>query len=169
MALVVRTVGLDDRTLVVQVAARMRWTLDEVLGADRTVANYDDAWLMDRVDAHLDPARLDGAVIVALDDGGSVVGQTIVRPDVHDGCPTGLFSTTWVAPAHRRAGLAHQLLDRGEAWLAARGLMHVVTDTSSTNTPLLRLFSSRGYTIVVRSADGAMVRLLGNLSGARGS
>lgn len=149
------TTGSADE--IALVAERMRATLVEVLGEAQGGSMYSLDWLRDRVAFHLDPARSDGALFLA-ERGGAVVGHTMVRVE-HDPEPYGLFSTTWVCPEHRRAGVANALLDAGEAWFAIRGLPRFATDTSDANTPLLRLFSRRGYEIVHRAPEARMVRL----------
>ena len=94
------------------VAARMRQTLIEVLGQERGSAMYSLPWLVDRVEFHLDPARSTGAVLLALDGrDAAVIGHTIVRVEVQEECPRlGLFSTIYVVPEKRRAGVARALV-----------------------------------------------------------
>ncbi len=154
----VRPLDRDESAEIVAVADGMRATLVEVLGLARGVALYDHDWLVARVRWHLDPERCDGEVFVVTTAEGAVVGHTIVRVE-RDGedTPFGLFSTTWVQPDHRRLGLASALLQAGEAWMAARGLAEVVTNTAATNAPLIRMFEGRGYGVAL--AVGEMVQL----------
>ncbi len=140
------------------VAARMRDTLIEVLGEERGGAMYSMEWLDDRVRHHLDPARCEGAVFLA-EIGDEIVGHTIVRVETdEDGSTFGLFSTTYVLPAHRRASVASQLLDAGERWMVERDLAHAATYTSDTNTKLIRLYETRGYAIVLRTSEMVVLR-----------
>jgi len=127
------------------VAERMRQTLLEVEGeVGGTLYTMD--WLRDRVAFHLDPARSTGAVFVAVGGEGELVGHTIVRVEHHaDGRRFGLFSTTWVEPAARRAGLADRLLARGETWMQGHALPEAATWTSATNHKLIGLYANRGY------------------------
>ena len=115
-------------------------------------------WLLDRVRFHLDPSRSTGAVFVAEDAEGAICGHTIVRvePD-HDRPKGGLFSTIYVEPAHRAAGVATRLIGRGEAWMKGHGLTHAATCTSDANVKLIALFEKHGYAIV--HAESEMVRL----------
>ena len=113
-------------------AERMRLTLLEVVGEEL----YTMEWLRARVDFHLEH----GAVFVA-EEQDEILGHTIVR--VEEGA--GLFSTTYVAPPHRRRKVAQLLVARGEEWLRARGMDEAVTYTAETNLPLQRLFQGLGY------------------------
>jgi putative hydrolase of the HAD superfamily len=151
-----RAVTLADRVDIHRIARRMRRTLQEVVDPVRGAELYDLPWLEDRVRQHLDPDRLDGGVWLAMLDGASV-GHTIVRAEADDDGVHGLFSTTWVAPDTRRAGVASQLLTHGERWMRDRGLPRAATHTAADNAPLIRLYERHGYTIVLRSGD--MVRL----------
>lgn len=140
------------------VAGRMRETLVEVLGDARGTALYTMDWLRDRVRWHLDPEKTTARIFLAELAGGHVAGHTIVRVDRDDdGRPIGLFSTTFVEPASRRLAIATSLVRCGEAWLTERGMTVLVTDTSRTNTKLIRLFEKHGYRIVLAVED--MVRL----------
>lgn len=152
----VRPLDAESEAELDLVAERMRATLEEVLGEERGRAMYTLDWLRDRVRFHLDPARSTGAVFVAED--GAIVGHTIVRVEQdEDGSRFGLFSTTYVAPTHRRAGVAKGLLARGEAWMREHGMRRAATDTSATNEKLISLYEQHGYAIVLRA--GEMVRL----------
>ncbi len=140
------------------VATRMRQTLVEVLGEARGNAMYTIDWLRDRVRFHLDPSRSTGEVFLAEDVEGVVMGHTIVRIETEDDWRSiGLFSTTYVHPSHRRAGVASMLLERGEAWFRGRGPHCAVTYTDEANAGLIRLFERHGYRIV--EARQQMVKL----------
>jgi GNAT superfamily N-acetyltransferase len=54
-----------------------------------------------------------------------------------------------VHPTARRRGVALALLQAGEAWVRAQGLGHCATWTSSTNTPLVQLYTRQGYAQVM--------------------
>lgn len=149
------------------VAARMRQTLIEVLGHARGSAVYALPWLVDRVEFHLDPARSTGAVLLAVDDhdaavighDAAVIGHTIVRVEAQEDCPRlGLFSTIYVVPEKRRAGVAHTLVEAGEVWLLAQGVQALATNTGKDNAKLIRLFQGRGYQITVRTDEMVQLR-----------
>lgn len=154
----IRRIERHDDDVVALVAERMRETLVEVLGAERGTAMYDREWLRDRVRAHLDPARLDGAGFVA-GDCGTPDGHLLARPEVEDGRPIGMIATVYVAPSARRRGVASALFDAGEAWLRARGLAESAYDTALDNAPMLALLAARGYVETRRDVTKGMLRL----------
>lgn len=157
MSLIVRPVAAESADEIDLVATRMRLTLIEVLGEERGGGMYTMDWLRDRVRFHLDPVRSTGAVFVAELD-GVVLGHTIVRVDADDdGGRIGLFSTTYVDPVSRRAGVAAALLGEGERWMRAHDLDTSFTYTSTTNDRLIALFGKHGYALV--DTRGEMVRL----------
>lgn len=143
----IRPIDPDSTGEVALVATRMRDTLIEVLGQERGGSMYSHEWLEARVRWHLDAAQCTGAVFLAELD-GRVVGHSIVRvePDA-DQTDIGLFSTTYVEPAARRRGVAGRLLERGEAWMRARGMTIAVTYTDRANANLQALYIGRGYTL----------------------
>lgn len=127
------------------VAERMRDTLIEVLGAERGASMFSRQWLLDRVEQHLD-GRLDGAVFVVCAEGDAIVGHSIVRRerDERHGLH-GYISTSYVAPTHRRRGLARALVRADEQWFRERSLERFVTHTHPDNGGLRALFRSLGY------------------------
>lgn len=137
----------------------MRATLVEVLGPERGVALHSLEWLRDRVRAHLDPGRLDGAVLLAADASGGIHGHLLAR--LEPGAPPrlGLVATVFVAPAARRRGIAGALFDAGEDWLRARGAEILAYDTAEDHAVMLRLLAARGYAVSLRAPEQSMVRL----------
>ena len=142
------------------VATRMRQTLIEVLGQERGPTMYSLPWLVDRVEFHLDPARSTGAVLLALDGrNAAVIGHTIVRVEAQADCPRlGLFSTIYVVPEKRRAGVARALVAAGETWLLAHDVHALATNTGKDNVKLIRLFEGHGYQIAVRTEEMVQLR-----------
>ncbi|MHC4837528.1 MAG: GNAT family N-acetyltransferase [Planctomycetota bacterium] len=138
------------------VASRMRATLMEVVGAEEGRAMYSMEWLHARLRWHLE-GEVEATVLVAEDAGGEVVGHTIVRVEADGDGPFGLYSTTYVAPEARRAGVARALVEAGEGWLRGRGMRRFATDTAQGNEKLIRLFQERGYRTVHETED--MLRL----------
>lgn len=128
------------------IARRMHLTLVEVLDEERANALYSNDELIDRVRWHLDdvPGRR-AAVYVSVEPDGEITGHTIVRAEEEDGDFIGLFSTTYVDPKHRHAGIASALLRRGEAWMREQGLATACTYTDRDNTKLLGLYEKLGY------------------------
>ena len=142
------------------VAQGMHLTLVEVEG-EKGRANYPLAWTRTRLRELLDPALHVSQVFLAVarDDPARIVAHTILRLNaMPDGRRYGLVSTTYVDPAHRRAGLADRLLDRGEAWIRGHGLAEAATWTSAINVRLIRLYEKHGYAITETAPnDGTMM------------
>lgn len=127
------------------VAQGMRQTLVEVEGEARGTAMYTMDWLRERVRWHLDPAQTRARVVLAVDPQGEVLAHTIFRAEGPADARFGLISTTFVWPAHRRAGLAARLLECAEDWFRSEQLPRCCTWTSSTNKPLIALYDRHGY------------------------
>ena len=128
-----------------RVAQGMRQTLVEVEGEARGTAMYTLDWLRERVRWHLDPAQAQARVVLAVDAQQEILAHTIFRIEGPAEARFGLISTTFVWPAHRRAGLAARLLRCAEDWFLAQRLPRSCTWTSSTNTPLIALYGRHGY------------------------
>ena len=146
------------------VARRMRQTLVEVEGEEVGTALYTMEWLRGRVRWHLDPGNCTARVFLAEDNGGRVIGHTIVRIEAGDtGGQHGLFSTIFVEPRSRKLAVGSRLLRHGEAWMAAQGMPEAATWTSATNAKLINLYGKHGYAIVARHVHDVtrtqMVRL----------
>jgi GNAT superfamily N-acetyltransferase len=133
------------------VARGMRRTLIEVEGEATGTALYTMEWLRQRVRWHLDPAKCRAQVLVAQGlaaqgERGELAGYTLVREEIDEhGRRFGLFSTTFVEPACRRAGLAARLLQAGEQWMIAQALPESATWTSASNAKLIGLYRRHGY------------------------
>ena len=132
------------------VAQRMRDTLIEVEGDDVGGALYTMEWLRERVKWHLNPQTASAKIFIATDTNTDadeqIIGHTIVRKEVdEDGNVHGLFSTTYVLPAARGAGVADQLLLTGERWMVEIGLPSAATWTSTTNANLIAMYAKHGY------------------------
>lgn len=142
----IRPINPDSTDEIALVAARMRQTLSEVLGAERGESMYSMAWLIARVQWHLDPDSVVGQVFLAENAAGDVVGHTIVRLEPDGSAGTiGLFSTTYVAPGARRQGVATLLLRQGEQWMRSHGMTEAVTYTDQDNVKLQHLYRDHGY------------------------
>lgn len=162
-----RAITLDETAAIDLVAQRMRATLVEVEGEQAGGGMYSIDWLRDRVRWHLDGRA--AAVVVAQDPAGAIVGHTIYRIETSaDGTPFGLVSTTYVVPEARRLGVAQQLLEHAESWFRARGLPQCCTWTSSTNAPLIALYTRNGFALAERASNELtrtpMVRLAKQLT-----
>ncbi len=133
---------------------RMRATLVEVLGPERGEAMYTLEWLEARVRFHFDRDQCEGEVFGAYTVQNDLIGHAIVRKEAGEsGEPFGLFSTIYVLPERRRVGVAEALMRAGEAWMCERQLSVFRTYTDENNVPLIRLFESHRYTIVLRKDE----------------
>ena len=146
MSVAVQPVQAGDTAALDWVAQGMRDTLVEVEGRAQAEALHDMAWLRDRALSHVD-GRLSPSAVWVARQGETIVGHCIVRRELDDAGPLGLFSTTYVLPAFRRAGVAQALHAVAEDWFSAQGLQRRATWTSATNRPLIRLYERRGYRI----------------------
>jgi GNAT superfamily N-acetyltransferase len=155
MTLRVRALDPASTAEIELVAVRMQDTLDEVLGEARGRAMYSMDWLRERVRFHLDPSRT-ARVLVAEDD-GAIVGHAIGREEHDEAGRHGWFSTIFVAPSHRRRGVAVALADAMEAWLVALDVPRLAYATGAHHARVIAFFERRGYRITLR--EGEMVRL----------
>ena len=93
-------------------------------------------------------ARTDVVLIVAEKD-GAVIGYVYAGLEGFDYMalrgPAGALYDIVVDPAHRAAGVGHQLLDAALTWLASRGAPRVVLSTAEQNEPAQRLFARAGF------------------------
>lgn len=152
---------LDLRSAAEQatVAANMRRTLDEVLGAERSAEVHTPAEIAERLRWHLEPAPgRRAAVLVAAGRGGGIGGHTLLRAEPWEQRQVGLFASTWVEPDARRRGVASALLEAGETWMRAQALTEAFTWTDPGNGPLLRLFEARGYSSSPLGYDWVVLR-----------
>lgn len=145
----IRPIDPDSAAEIRLVASRMRETLIEVLGEDRGGSMYSLEWLEQRVRWHLDASAVTGAVFLAQDDTGAILGHTIVRLETGESAhaTVGLFATTYVHPDARRDGVASALLQHGERWLREHGMTEALTYTDKDNSKLQQLYTQHGYTL----------------------
>ncbi len=146
MNLRLQTLCAGDTKALDWVGQGMYLTLVEVEGAANAQLLHSPEWLRDRTLSHVDGRLAPSAIWVARDD-DAIVGHCIVRREQDDAGYFGLFTTTYVLPSHRRHGVAQALHAEGEHWFTAQRLARRATWTSSTNSPLIRLYERRGYTI----------------------
>ncbi len=105
MQLRIREINRQSEVEITLVARRMRQTLVEVLGVEKGSSMYTMDWLYERVRWHLDPKETNGKVFLAEDFRGNILAHAMARVD--HGTSHGYFSTVFVEPASRRAGLSH--------------------------------------------------------------
>ncbi|MEN2427087.1 aminoglycoside 6'-N-acetyltransferase [Chromobacterium vaccinii] len=89
------------------------------------------------IDAQIaEPARY--AAFIAMDAAGGAVGliELAIRHDYVNGThhsPVGFVEGLYVAPEHRRAGVAVRLLSAAQAWARDRGSVELASDTTLDN------------------------------------
>lgn len=150
---IIRDINPEHPEEVHLVAARMRLTLQEVVGTAEGEAMYTMDWLVQRVLFHLDPASCRGRVMVVELPTGEIVAHCILRIESEEAAEFGLFSTFYVKPSDRRLGIASRLVQEGEAWFQEHGLREFRTYTAETNEPLHRLMRRHGYEVALRKND----------------
>uniref|UniRef100_A0ACD5V671 Uncharacterized protein n=1 Tax=Avena sativa TaxID=4498 RepID=A0ACD5V671_AVESA len=86
------------------------------------------------------------------EEGGEVVGvikacvRTVSRGKKKQFAKVACLLGLRVSPSHRRLGIATELVQRAEAWCAARGAAHATMATTASNSASLALFTGRfGY------------------------
>jgi len=126
---VVRTGQLDDAAAVLEL-----WSL----------SRSEHAVTVDRAD---DITRLisdtPSALFVAEADGGEIVGALLAG---WDGWRGNMYRLA-VHPAHRRAGIARQLLDAGEAHLRGLGARRVTALVAHDDAVAAAFWDSVGYPV----------------------
>lgn len=87
----------------------------------------------------------DSALLVAVDEGGSWLGQMAAREYLdHDPARVWLLEV-YVTPALRSTGLAAELLAGIEAWALARGYSQLHLDVHEGSIPARRFYQRMGF------------------------
>jgi len=87
--------------------------------------------------------------LVARDEGGAPIGHSIFSMKTDPaGSRYGSFYTRYVAPEHRRKGVASRMLEIAERWFSDGGAQYLSAQTHVTNLALQGLFRSRGYQVL---------------------
>ncbi|MDG1484565.1 MAG: GNAT family N-acetyltransferase [Myxococcota bacterium] len=162
-AYVIRPVDLSDDREVNTIASFSMLTILETLPESRLdptiVPNLSIASMGEMYRSDL--GRSDRNYLVAVDAEGNITGHAIAVLRTDDsGLPYGYSYTRYVLPAHRKQGIARQLLHAAKRWWWEQGVLYVLAHTHPTNLPLQRLFVSEGF-IIDGEEDGKwpMVRL----------
>lgn len=87
-------------------------------------------------------------IIVASEINGEMMGHSIfsIKKDAED-LTYGSFFSRYIAPEHRRMGLASQLLKDGEKWMQEMGAQYGLAQTHVKNFKLQNLFRKHGYKV----------------------
>lgn len=103
------------------------------------------------------PGTLPGAIFVAEQD-GELTGflETGLRSHA-EGCdpahPAGYVEGWYVAPAHRRHGIAARLLEAAEAWARSQGCTEMASGARLDDVDSQRVHESLGFEAVERSVQ----------------
>jgi GNAT superfamily N-acetyltransferase len=85
--------------------------------------------------------ELDGTVVAG---GGLQLRPLVPRPGYTRGQAEGLIVSMWTEPAHRRRGLARQVLEAILAWTGANGVRRLTLHASDDGRPLYQLYGFKG-------------------------
>jgi ribosomal protein S18 acetylase RimI-like enzyme len=89
--------------------------------------------------------------LVAVAEDGRVVGHSMIsRKVTPSGERFGYFFSRYVAPEHRRKGLASRLMEAALAWFAESPWDFLLAETHAANRPLRLLFERSGFRVVAR-------------------
>ena len=88
--------------------------------------------------------------LIARTESGLPVGfaEASIRHDYVNGCktsPVGFLEGSYVAPDHRRTGLAGQLVNGIEAWVRRRGCSELASDTAFDNLDSQNMHNALGF------------------------
>lgn len=77
---------------------------------------------------------------------GNIVGHSIFSvKENEDGMKYGFCFTRFIAPNHRKKGLATKLLQQAEEWWEMNGARYIIAHTHVTNSKLQQLFLKFGF------------------------
>ena len=80
-------------------------------------------------------------ILVAINDGGKVIGSAMVGYDGHRGW---LYYVS-VDPDYRKQGIGRQLVKAGEEWLSQRDVVKVQLMVRETNAQVVSFYERIGY------------------------
>lgn len=88
--------------------------------------------------------------LIARDGDGRAVGmaEASLRHDYVNGCdssPVAFLEGIYVVDAHRRQGIAGQMVKAAELWAEAQGCLELASDTDIDNTQSQALHASLGF------------------------
>jgi len=93
----------------------------------------------------------DGALLVAVEGGGEVVGAVVILMRSAPDFPIfvqqrwGVIDSLVVAPTHRRNKVATRLLHAAEAWIKARGASWLELNVYDVNVEARAFYAAVGY------------------------
>jgi ribosomal protein S18 acetylase RimI-like enzyme len=153
----VRPLKSDSNEEIQLVASRMKFTLIDVMGAEKGSNFYSDDWLLDRVRWHLD-LGINAKILLCVDDIGNIVGQAIIRKDLENDCNFAYFSTIYVEPSWRRKGAAKLLIEEVIEWCRSHNFLKITYSTAADNQNLIELLQK--YDFMIELEFEGMVKLV---------
>jgi ribosomal-protein-alanine N-acetyltransferase len=93
------------------------------------------------------------ARVIIAEDGDALVGFVILDIENTEDGPFGYIVTLDVSPAHRRRGLAGQLMQEAEREAVREACAAVVLHVFTGNEPALRFYVGRGFLQSYREND----------------
>ncbi|WP_241979998.1 GNAT family N-acetyltransferase [Cryobacterium glaciale] len=88
-----------------------------------------------------------GAFLLLVENGRAVAGGAFMRAEDNDACPDTAVEVkrVWTHSAHRRRGLARQVMAELEAEAGRRGIRSIVLTTGARQPEAVALYRSLGY------------------------
>lgn len=88
-----------------------------------------------------------GTALLVAQSGGQPVGYLVMAmgPDSSTDEPTAYLMDLWIAPSHRRRGLASGLLKLGEQWVASQRIRKIKLWTGIHREPVLSFAQRHGF------------------------
>jgi aminoglycoside 6'-N-acetyltransferase I len=97
------------------------------------------------------------AILVAQDDGGSLIGILEVMRSHADGCnparPVGFVEGWFVHETFQGRGIGKELMNAAEDWARAQGCVEMASDTCIDNEESQRAHEALGFEVVDRCVN----------------
>lgn len=110
--------------------------------AANLVTSYNDP----SKDFHFALAKDNSDVLVGVDEEQTIVGSVMVGHDGHRGWIYYVAS----APEHRGQGVGRSMVEAGEQWLKAKGVVKVMLLVRETNTQVVDFYEHLGFEAIPR-------------------
>ena len=88
------------------------------------------------------------AEVFICEEGGGIIGFTVVEIDNDGGEPFGVICDLYVLPENRIKGLGSLLLNEGLSWLRSNGIKDFYLESGNSNVDAHIFFEKRGFSVV---------------------